>query len=105
MASVIGDTTCVIHPDRMAVARCPECQQFYCSECITEHEGRLTCASCLAARENKVSPPRRGAKVMPVVAVVVQLVVAVAVCWLIFFLLGETLGDIPDDFHDGTIWE
>lgn len=105
MASVISDTSCAIHEDRMAGARCPECRQFYCSECITEHEGRLTCAACLAASEPESIRAKRGIVLMPLVSVAFQLAIAVAVCWLLFFLFGETLGDLPNDFHDGTIWE
>ena len=32
---------------REAVARCPECTQFFCRECITEHDDRVLCSACL----------------------------------------------------------
>ena len=38
---------CLVHPDREAVARCPSCRQFYCRECVVEHDTRFLCAACL----------------------------------------------------------
>jgi len=38
---------CHHHAEREAVARCPECGFFYCRECVTEHDDRVICASCL----------------------------------------------------------
>ena len=104
MASLLGDTTCVIHPDRQSVARCPSCRQFFCEECITEHEGRLICANCLrgSVHEAAAAPPRKRAiQLMPLL----QLGFALMIGWLLFYLVAGTLADIPDDFHDGTIWE
>ena len=107
MSESLAKATCRIHFERPASARCPSCHQFYCAECITEHDGRLTCASCLnEAREEAAAPKRSRSwtgwlQPMPVI----QLVVAVVVVWIIFYLLAQTLTDIPDRFHDGTIWE
>ncbi len=103
MASVLGDTTCSIHAERQSAARCPSCRKFYCRECITEHEGRLTCSTCLAVAQTPELPVERDRRIqlMPIV----QVIVAVLVCWLVLYLTGRTLGDIPDEFHDGAIWE
>ena len=38
---------CRRHPDRPAAARCPECGEAHCRECVVEHEGRILCAACL----------------------------------------------------------
>ena len=103
----LAKTTCRIHFERPASARCPACHQFYCSECITEHDGRFTCASCLnAEREESMAKKHSGnlfswIQLMPVV----HLLVATTVAWIIFYLLAQTLTDIPDRFHDGTIWK
>jgi len=39
---------CRRHPERPAAARCPECGEPHCRECVVEHEGRILCAACLA---------------------------------------------------------
>ena len=46
MASLSG-SRCLHHPPREAAARCPECQHFFCRECVIEHHERLLCSSCL----------------------------------------------------------
>lgn len=103
-ASTVSQSTCSLHPMRPASARCPSCSVFYCSECITEHEGRLTCAKCLSAEsahtESKGSISRFF-QLMPVL----HLLLAVAAAWVIFYLLAQTILEIPHDFHNGTIWE
>jgi len=104
MAEMPTDTTCAIHPDRHATARCPSCRQFFCGECITEHEGRLTCAACLS-RQHEPEPDAGRRRVNVPVAAFLQLVIAAAVCWLIFHFIAGTLADLPDAFHDGAIWE
>ncbi len=38
--------TCRDHPDREAADRCPECEAYYCQECIVVRRGRLLCRSC-----------------------------------------------------------
>ncbi len=103
MASVLGDTTCTIHPDRQATARCPSCRGFFCAECITEHEGKLTCATCLGVRRER-SRSRGEKRDIPVLPVF-QLLVGILICWALFYFFAQTLADMPDDFHDGTIWE
>ncbi|MDF1825340.1 MAG: rhomboid family protein [Verrucomicrobiales bacterium] len=103
MAELPGDTSCSIHADRRSTARCPSCRQFYCAECITEHDGRMTCASCLSAASKPVIEPRKRTR-FPMAAIA-QMVMAVVVAWLLFYFFAQTLADIPDEFHDGTIWE
>ncbi len=43
----IADRKCYNHASREAVARCPQCSNFFCRECITEHDDVIMCASCL----------------------------------------------------------
>ncbi len=105
MSKPLAETTCHIHFQRPASARCPSCLQFYCSECITEHDGRLTCAACLKAAREGPAPSRRSRwtgwfQPMPLV----HLAVAFVVIWIILYFAAQTLTDIPDRFHDGTIW-
>jgi uncharacterized RDD family membrane protein YckC len=37
---------CRIHPEVPSVAQCPECQAFYCQECIVIRRGRMLCRDC-----------------------------------------------------------
>ena len=93
---------CLHHATREAVARCPECGHFFCRECITEHEERVICASCLkkiahAARQ----PARRRVSLWPVLQGAGGLLLA----WVIFYAFGRMLLALPDSFHDGTMWQ
>jgi len=93
---------CFNHSVREAAARCPECGHFYCRECITEHDDRVICATCigklaktpLTQRAGFVSVLRAG-----------QLMMGLAVTLLFFYLLGQSLLSIPSSFHDGTVWK
>jgi di/tricarboxylate transporter len=35
----------------------------------------------------------------------VQYGLALAIVWVLFYFFARFLGEIPDAFHDGTIWE
>ncbi len=77
---------CWTHEAREAVCRCPECGRSYCRECVTEHEARLLCASCIAARAKSAPRRRRGR------AGAVWLAVAgVFLAWVLFFSAGEAM--------------
>ena len=92
---------CVNHPQREASARCPECGKFYCRECISEHDDRILCASCLARisikKETKTAwwvwAPDLGLALL-----------AIAVAYFIFLLIGNILLSFPSDFHDKVGW-
>lgn len=93
---------CLHHPSREAVARCPECGQFFCRECITEHEDRVICSACLKRLRVDVPAPRRSfAPLGRIAAAICGIVVA----WLFFFLIGRGLLNLSSDFHEGTLWE
>ena len=94
---------CLHHGEREAIARCPECGSFFCRECITEHDERIICASCLA----KVTRPAaakitrfRLAALRPWAAAFSGILVA----WLCFYFIGRLLVAIPSDFHASSIW-
>jgi uncharacterized RDD family membrane protein YckC len=40
---------CKNHPDRDSVSQCPECQAYYCQECMTIRRGRMLCRDCAEA--------------------------------------------------------
>jgi len=92
---------CFNHAVREAVARCPECGHCFCRECVTEHDDRFVCTSCLkklartplARRPAMVRFFRFG-----------QCTAAVFIVWFLFFLMGTVLLKIPTSFHEGTLW-
>jgi len=108
--STLAATICDLHRERPAAARCPGCLRYFCDECITEHDGRLSCAQCLestrSATESELSEKVRDqASGRRWLAVVTQALVGLALCWVIYYALGRILMAIPADFHDGTLWQ
>lgn len=93
---------CFNHAAREAVARCPECGQFYCRECITEHDDRMICNVCLA---RETQPPLAQRGFFGVAVRLLQLGAGLAAVWLIFYLLGSLMIYLPSSFHDGSIWQ
>lgn len=93
---------CFNHVSREAVARCPECRQFFCRECVTEHEDRVVCSACLKklARVPLVKRPA-----FRNVMRLAQCAAAIVIVWFFFFLIGEGLLKIPTSFHEGTLWQ
>jgi hypothetical protein len=93
---------CLHHAAREAVARCPECQHFFCRECVTEHDDRVICAACLkklrlgiGARKHTFAAVRR----------VAAAALAFLAAWFFFFMIGESLLRLPDAFHESTLWQ
>jgi len=97
----VAHLRCFNHLEREAVARCPECARFFCRECVTEHEDRIICATCLkkfaAARSSGRHATARLVRF-------VQFVLGILFAWFFFFLIGATLARLPDAFHEGTLW-
>ena len=93
---------CVRHPAREAAARCPGCGEFFCRECVVEHDGKLLCATCIAraAAAGERRSQRRAA-----VRRTAATAGAAVVLWILFYAGGAVLVRIPPDFHDGTIWK
>jgi len=93
---------CHFHVEREAVARCPECKRFFCRECITEHEDRLICASCL--QKISVKTRARGLR-FAAVREAMLCFVGIVMAWVFFYALGRVLLLTPTKFHEGTVWE
>jgi hypothetical protein len=93
---------CYNHTAREAVARCPECGRFFCRECVSEHEDRVLCASCLAKR---VQPRFVKKYHLSGLLKIVQVLVSILILWSAFYLLGQMLLTIPSSFHEGTMWQ
>jgi len=89
------DQRCLHHFTREAVAQCPSCKRFFCRECVTEHEGRMICVSCVATPARAEKPASRSAKARWIVFALAGLLIA----WFVFYYLGLTLARIPSEFH------
>lgn len=89
-------TRCFNHGQREAVARCPSCRRHYCRECVTEHEYKLLCASCIEALAQS---PEKPASRRWLLTSAVQLSAAIMILWVCFYALGQSLLLIPSEFH------
>lgn len=98
----IAQQRCFIHTAREAVARCPECRNAFCRECVTEHQGRVVCAACLRRLGAASSQRRRGLRRIAAAGIVPACGLALA--WACFYAIGRLLALIPASLHDGTIW-
>jgi hypothetical protein len=99
---LLAQQRCFNHATREAAARCPECQHFFCRECVTEHDDRVLCAACLKRLAPQALARRIGfAQILGLGQCALGLLVA----WYIFFLAGLGLSKLPDSFHEGTLWQ
>lgn len=92
---------CAIHPTREAAARCPQCGDSFCRECITEHDDRIICASCLrqlTAAAERTTQARRNWWPLA------QLGAGLLSAWVVFYIVGQVLLGLPEEFHDDTLW-
>jgi hypothetical protein len=102
MSGDLAQQRCFNHGEREAVARCPVCHQFFCRECITEHDDRVICAKCLrSVTRAPVMKSRGRVKTLAVCRCLLGLLVA----WFFFYLIGETLVALPASFHEATFWK
>lgn len=99
-------TRCFNHTSREAVARCPVCKNFFCRECITEHNGRVMCAACIQAAAVPANESSR--KVIQAAAILgasaAKSLFGILLMWILFYALGRVLLLIPDSFHTGELW-
>ena len=93
---------CFNHAGREAAARCPECGQCFCRECITEHEDRVVCAACLQKLAHR---PFARHSTFAWFFRIAQCLFGVLIAWFFFFLIGDSLMRSPASFHEGTLWK
>ncbi len=99
--SDLAHQRCMNHAEREAVARCLACRHFFCRECVTEHDDRVLCASCLRRLARVPLFQRRG---LGTVMRLCQCALGVLLAWFFFYLVGEGLLALPTAFHEGTVW-
>ena len=92
---------CFHHPQREASARCPECKHYYCRECITEHDDRVICASCLAKMGRAEKEKTKAWAFVPRLALAL---LSAAVIFIAILLMGNALLSIPSQFHHAGGW-
>jgi len=99
--SALAHQRCRNHAQREAVARCPDCQRYFCRECITEHDDRVVCSVCLAQlgesgkpKTWRMSGARQGA----------QFLVGLLIIWMCFYVIGRALLNVPSEFHEQSLW-
>jgi hypothetical protein len=93
---------CFNHAHREAVAVCPECRRYFCRECITEHDDRIICASCL---KKKLKPSIRKRFRFIRLVRIGQFSLGFLILWIFFYYLGQALVSLPSSFHEGTVWK
>ena len=93
---------CFNHALREAVARCPECKNYFCRECVTEHEDRVLCAARLKKIVKPASSKRAAFAGLMRIA---ECAVGILLAWFFFFVIGEILVQLPDSFHEGALWQ
>ena len=93
---------CFNHANREAVARCLECGQFFCRECVTEHDDRVICSACLK-KLTRVPLLKRPAFAGALHAG--QCVFGIFIAWFFFYLVGTALLALPTSFHEATLWQ
>ncbi|MFT5127108.1 MAG: late competence protein required for DNA uptake (superfamily II DNA/RNA helicase) [Rhodothermales bacterium] len=91
----IAQARCYNHAVREAAARCPECSEFFCRECITEHESRVICASCF----EKSTVPEEKKKCMPWIGDLVAFTAGFWLIWICVYSCGRLLASIPSSWH------
>jgi late competence protein required for DNA uptake (superfamily II DNA/RNA helicase) len=100
-AATLRQRRCDNHPQREASARCPECGRYFCRECITEHDDRVLCASCLAKLSVKKEKDKAKWEWAPRFALAL---LAVAAVFFVLLLIGNLLLGIPAKFHTHGGW-
>lgn len=91
---------CFNHAHREAVAQCTRCGNFFCRECVTEHDGRMTCARCLMPGTEL----KRKKRLFSGLMTALQLLAGIIIVWSAFYYLGKALLILPSHYHQATLW-
>ena len=103
----LHQTRCINHASREAVARCPVCKNFFCRECVTEHDGKVVCASCLQASVAETASQLETSNGQPLKMLFgfLRAAVSLFMLWILFYAAGRLLLLFPDSFHNGDMWK
>ena len=97
-SKVISAKRCLNHALREAVVRCPSCSQFYCRECVVEHDGKMSCQSCLSLADLEETKESSGLGKKAVSFL--GLVASVSAIWIFFYMVGSWLRSLPEEYHE-----
>jgi uncharacterized paraquat-inducible protein A len=98
----ISQQRCHNHMLREAVARCPECDHFFCRECITEHDDKVLCAACL---RKILEPDKQSLNRVQWLFRLAHFSMGTLILYILFYYLGQILLAFPSSFHEGTLWQ
>lgn len=84
----VARARCRNHADREAVARCPECGNYFCRECIVEYEGRWICKDCLETLLAQKTV-RKGRRLFRRAAMWGLTALSFLLAWSFFMMLGR----------------
>jgi hypothetical protein len=98
----LAQRRCFHHGDREAVGRCPLCGRFFCRECVTEHESRLVCRSCL---EKLIGGQKRRGNWSGPATRLALAGAGLLLAWLFFLILGSLLVRLPAQTHQDSVWQ
>jgi len=96
-SQLLAQQRCGNHPMREAAARCQQCRDFFCRECVTEHGERLVCAACLRRLASTPGAPSR--RRLAGLGIAARAAFGVLTAWFYFYLIGQMLLLIPSSFH------
>src|SRR6185295_1756171 len=88
MPTPIIHQRCWNHEAREAVCRCPGCGRSYCRECVTEHDARLLCRSCLAGLAGATRIRGAGMRRMLPAAMALG---GILLAWVVFYAAREAV--------------
>jgi hypothetical protein len=91
--SALANERCLNHETREAVCRCPECRNFFCRECVSEHGTRLLCAICIARFQEALPAVARNS---PQGRKLLFCALGLFVAWLLFYLAGWSVLQFRD---------
>jgi hypothetical protein len=90
---------CLVHPEREAAARCPSCHQYYCRECVVEHESRFLCAACL---QKSIQAGKRRSAIRFDWLSPLRLLLGFAIAYTSLYVIERILLLIPINLYNGA---
>ena len=94
--STIQLTRCFNHHHREASAKCPACSKFYCRECVTEHDEKILCTSCLRQAVQTPFPKKKDRSDW---LILILFPCSFVILWYLFFLVGRIMAAVPNRLH------